>query len=301
VTPGMTEAIQQVINALSLGSIYALIALGVALVFSILRLINFAHGELVTVAGYAMFLLAGLGVPWFVIAPAAILAAVAAALLLERIAYRPLRGAQPLTLLLTSYGISLVLQSAFLLSFGARPKGIEFPAWVDAGIVIGTLRIQWLDVATLLVTLAVFGGLNLFLRRTVIGLALRSAADDFRTTRLMGIRANAVVIGAFVVSGALAGLAALFFFAAIPTVTPSTGFGPMLHGFIATVIGGLGSLTGAVLGAFLLAGLNVFCEAVLSDSLNPYVDAIVFVLAIAVLRFRPSGVLGLRRAEEVRV
>jgi branched-chain amino acid transport system permease protein len=103
------------------------------------------------------------------------------------------------------------------------------------------------------------------------------------------------------VSGGLAGLAALFFFAATPTVTPASGFGPMLSGFIATVIGGLGSLTGAVFGAFLLAAIEVFCEAVLSDSLNPYVDAIVFLLAVAVLRFRPSGVLGLRRAEEVRV
>lgn len=296
----MTEAIQQLVNALSLGSIYALAALGVAIVFSILRLINFAHGELITVAGYTMFFLLSRDAPWAVALPAAVAMSVLAAMALERVAYRRLRGAQPLTLLLTSYGVSLALQSAFLLAFGARPKPIPYPGWVDTVVILGTVRIQALDLFILAVTIAIVLLLNLFLRRSVMGLALRSAADDFRTTRLMGIPANAVVVGAFVVSGALAGLAALFFFARSPVVTPGSGFDPMLMGFVATVVGGLGSLAGAVLGGFILAGFQVLCEALLSDSLNPYVNAIVFGLTIAVLRFRPSGILGLRLVENVR-
>lgn len=288
----MQETVQQVINALSLGSIYALMALGVAIVFSILGLINFAHGEFLTVAGYAMVFMFNKGIPFVFIIPLAILSAAAAAVLLERIAFRPLRGSQPLTLLMTSFAASLVIQNIFLLFVGARPKPLEFPGVVDSQVTIGSVSIQWLDIVTLLTTIAVLVILMLFLRRTVTGLAMRSAADDFPTTRLMGIRANGVVVAAFVVSGALAGLAAVFYFAAAPAVEPTSGFLPLIKGFIASVIGGLGSLPGAVLGGFLLAGLEVSVEALLPDSLNAYVDAFVFTIVIAVLLFRPSGILG---------
>lgn len=288
----MEETVQQVINALSLGSIYALIALGVAIVFSIMGLINFAHGELITVAGYTMLLLFSQGVPFIVVVPSAIVAAVIAAVLLERIAFRPLRGSQELTLLLTSFAASIIIQSAFLLADGARPKGLSFPAIVDERLTIGSVSIQWLDVLTLLVTFGALVVLSWFLRSTVTGLSMRSAADDFNTTRLMGVRANRVVVMAFVVSGALAGLAAVFYFAATPAVEPTSGFLPMLKGFIAAVIGGLGSLSGAVLGGFLLAGLEVSIEALLPPSASAYVDAFVFAIVIAVLLFRPSGLLG---------
>jgi branched-chain amino acid transport system permease protein len=150
-------------------------------------------------------------------------------------------------------------------------------------------------------TIAIVAGLTLFLKRTVLGLALRSAADDFQTTRLMGVRANAVIVGAFLISGALAGIAGLFFFAVVPNVVPTSGFEPMLKGFIACVIGGMGSLPAAVIGGFLLAFVEVGCEALLSDTLNPYLDAIVFAVAIGILRWRPGGVFGVRLTEEVRV
>ena len=140
-----------------------------------------------------------------------------------------------------------------------------------------------------------------FLRGTVLGLALRSAADDFRTTRLMGVRANAIIVGAFVLSGALAGVSALFFFALTPVVAPNSGFEPMLQGFVATVIGGLGNLPAAVIGGFVLAFVQVACQATLSDTLNPYVHAIVFAIAIAILQSRPNGIFGGRQTDEVRV
>lgn len=293
----MEETVQQVINALSLGSIYALIALGVAIVFSIMGLINFAHGELITVSGYTMLLLFGQGVPFALVVPSSILAAILAAVVLERVAFRPLRGSQPLTLLLTSFAASLVIQSGFLLFAGARPKGLDFPGLVDERLTIGSVSIQWLDVLTLATTIAALIVLGLFLSRTVTGLAMRSAADDFPTTRLMGVRANRVVVMAFVVSGALAGVAAMFYFAATPAVEPTAGFLPLLKGFIASVIGGLGSLTGAVLGGFLLAALEVSIEAILPAALSAYVDALVFAIVIAVLVLRPSGLLGSREAE----
>lgn len=296
----MDLAIQQIVNALSLGSIYALIALGVAMVFSILRLANFAHGEMVTVTGYTLFLLLGV-VPWYVAFVAAVMAAILAALMLERLAYRRLRGAQPLTLLMTSFAVSVGLQGLFLLIFGPRPKGLELPAFVDAMVTIGTVRIQLLDLVVLGVTIIIVLGLTLYLKKAVLGLALRAAADDFPTTRLMGIRANAVVVGAFVISGALAGIAGLFLFALVPNVVPTSGFGPMLKGFIACVIGGLGSLPAAVIGGFLLAFVEVGFGSMLSSTLNPYLDAIVFAAAILILRWRPSGVFGVKLAEDIRV
>jgi branched-chain amino acid transport system permease protein len=195
----------------------------------------------------------------------------------------------------------VVLQSAFLLSFGARPKPISFPDWVDTGVTIQGVRFQWLDLTTFAVTISILLLLIAFLRGTVLGLALRSAADDFRTTRLMGVRANAIVVGAFVLSGALAGVSALFFFALTPVVAPSSGFEPMLQGFIATVIGGLGNLPAAVIGGFVLAFVQVICQATLSDTLNPYVHAIVFAIAIAILQSRPNGIFGGRLTDEVRV
>lgn len=296
----MQLAFQQLINALSLGSIYALIALGVAIVFSILRLANFAHGEMMTASGFTLYMTMSSGWNWVVAALAAMLAAVLTGVILERFAYRRLRRAQPLTLLITSFGISTALQGLFLLVFGARPKGIDLPLFVDAGFKVGSLRIQWLDVTIISVTAATLFGLSLFLRRTVMGLALRAAADDFATTRLMGIRANAIVVGAFALSGALAGLAALFYFATVPNVVPTSGFEPMLKGFIACVIGGLGSLPAAVAGGFFLALMEVGCESLLSSTLNPYLDAIVFALAIVVLRWRPGGVFGVALAEDQR-
>lgn len=296
----MELAVQQIINALSLGSIYALVALGVAIVFSILRLANFAHGELVTVAGYTLFLTLPI-VPWFLAFPVAVAAAVLASLLLERLAYRRLRGAQPLTLLMTSFAVSVGLQSLFLLIFGPRPKSIELPAFVDSMATVAGLRFQLLDVVTLIATVLIVIVLTLFLRRTVLGLAMRAAADDFPVTRLMGVRANAVIVGAFAVSGLLAGIAGLFLFALVPNVVPTSGFDPMLKGFIACVIGGLGSLTAALAGSFLLAFIEVGFGALLSSTLNPYLDAIVFAVAIIILRFKPSGVFGVRLAGDVRV
>lgn len=290
----MTEVGQQVISWLTLGGIYALLALGIAVVFSILGLINFAHGELVTVSGYSMVAMYALGVPWALIIPLSLLVAIAAAVSMEKVAFRPLRGAPVAALLLGSLALSIVIQNLFLLFVGARPETIAFPAWVQSTFTLGGIVVRWLDVATWVITAIVLVGLVRFLRRSVLGLALRAAAEDFDVTRLMGIRANAVIRGAFAMSGLLAGVAAFFFLATASLVAPTTGFNPLLKGFIAAVIGGLGSLQGAVVGGFVLAGLEVFFQLALSSSLLPYIDAIVFGFVILVLLIRPNGLLAAR-------
>lgn len=292
----MNEVLQQVVNALSVGSIYALVALGVAIVFSILSLINFAHGEFITAAGYTMFYLGNTDIPWLLIFPAAILAGALAAAILERLAFRPLRGAAIATQLLASFAVSFALQNALQLTVGARPKAIEYPSWTQGALQIGGINIQWVDIATLLTTIVVLVLITLYLRKTITGLAMRAAADDFSTTRLMGIPANRVVVTAFLISGALAGLAAVFYFANSPVVGPSSGFQPLLMGFVAAVIGGLGSLTGAVLGGFLLGALDVGLSATLPAGLTGSIDAMIFAILIVILLARPNGILGVKTA-----
>jgi branched-chain amino acid transport system permease protein len=288
----MSETVQQVVNWLSLGGIYALLALGVAVVFSILGLINFAHGELVTIAGYAMLVLFGAGVPWPFVFVLGIAAAGIAAVLMERIAFRPVRKAPQATVLLTSLALSLIIQNAFLLFVGARPKSVGLPDWTSASFHIGGIVLQWIDIVTLAVTIVVLVGLTLFLRRSILGLALRAAADDLSVTRLMGIPAQRVIVGAFAVSGILAGVAAIFFLSQTALVGPTTGFTPLLKGFIAAVIGGLGSLSGAVVGGYLLAGLEILFQATLPAGLLPASDAVVFGIVVLVLLVRPQGILG---------
>jgi branched-chain amino acid transport system permease protein len=285
---------QQTVNWLTLGGIYALIALGIAVVFSVLGLINFAHGELITVAGYTMFLLLGAGAPLVLVVPASIAAAGLAAVVMERIVFRPLRGASMASLILGSLALSLVLQNLFLLTAGARPKALDLPAWTNAHFDLGGVVVKYMDVATWVVTAVILVGVVTFLRRSVRGLALRAAAEDFPVTRLMGINATAVVRGAFLLSGLLAGVAAFFYLANASLISPSTGFNPVLKGFIAAVIGGLGSLSGAVLGGFALAAIETFFTLALPETLAPMVQAFVFGLVILVLLLRPQGLLAAR-------
>jgi branched-chain amino acid transport system permease protein len=288
----MSEAVQQVVNWLSLGGIYALLALGVAVVFSILGLINFAHGELVTIAGYSMMGLFSAGLPWPLVFVGGIISAGLGAVLMERIAFRPVRGAPQVTVLLTSLALSLIIQNVLLLFVGARPKSVGLPSWTSSSFHVGDIVLQWIDVVTLVVTALVLVALTLYLRRSIRGIALRAAAEDFAVTRLMGIPAQRVVIGAFAVSGLLAGVAAIFFLSQTALVGPTTGFSPLLKGFIAAVIGGLGSLSGAVVGGYLLAGLEILFQATLPAALLPTADAVVFGIVVLILLVRPHGILG---------
>ena len=286
------EAVQQLINALSLGSTYALLALGLAMVFSILGLVNFAHGELVTIAAYTMYFEHEKGLPFALQAPSAIVAAGIAAILMERLAFRPLRGASFLTLLFSSFAVSVIIQNLLLALVSPRQKGVPLPSLFNEAIHFGAYSVGWLQVITTITCLGALGILTLFLRRSIQGLGMLAASQDFQVTRLMGIPANRVIAAAFAISGMLAGVAAIFILARRGTVEPTMGFVPVLKAFIASVIGGLGSLTGAALGGFVLAGIEVGLDATLPNSALPFRDAFALLIVVVILYFRPEGLLG---------
>jgi branched-chain amino acid transport system permease protein len=287
--------VQQLLNALSLGGLYALLALGLGIVFSILNLINFAYGELVAIGGYTMFFLLTKGVSWTIVIPATLFAVIAGSILMERVGFRPVRGASPATLLLTSFAISTILQHSFLITVSPRAQGVPTPGWMSEVISFGSYTIPSVRLLTLGATALCLVGLLFFLRRFDYGIAMRAAAKDFVTVRLMGIRANAVVTLAFGISGALAGVVALLYVARNGVVDPTMGFSLLLKAFIAVVIGGLGSLIGAVIGAFLLAFIEVGLQALLPTNALVFRDALAFALVILLLLFRPEGLMGSRQ------
>jgi branched-chain amino acid transport system permease protein len=254
-------------------------------------LINFAHGELLVIGGYAMWALLEHGVPWPVVIPLTLLAPALAAIAMERIAFRPLRGASLVTLLIASFAVSLLLQTVFQI-FAGTDKGIELPSWVDDVVDVGPYTISVLKIVMTGVTLLTLLLLTLFLKRTLLGIAMRAAAEDFEVTRLMGVRANGVVIAAFFLSGLLAGLASLFYFTQSGSVGPFDGTEPVVKAFIAVVIGGLGSLTGAVVGGFALGITEVVLDASLPAGAQPFGTAFALLVVIAILLLRPQGLVG---------
>ena len=291
------EAIQQAINALSLGSTYALLALGLAMVFSIVGLVNFAHGELVTVAAYTMYLANERGMPFAVQVLSAIVVASVAAVLIERVAFRPLRGASFVTLLFSSFAVAVIIQNAIRATLGPVEKGLAVPELLNEAVHIGPYTVGWLQLITTASFLAALLVLTLFLRRSIQGLGMLAAAQDFQATRLVGIAANRVIAAAFLISGALAGLAAVLVLARRGVVDPMMGFEPLMKAFIASVIGGLGSLNGAVVGGFVLATIEVGLDVMLPSSARPFRDAFALAIVVAILYFRPDGLLT-RPAEE---
>jgi len=288
--------IQQVVNAVSLGGIYALLALGLAIVFSIVGLINFAHGELMTIAGYALMASLLMGIPFPAAAIVAVAAGALAAMAMERVAFRPMRGASVTSLLLTSFAVSGLLQVVFQNGVSARPQPIAMPGWMTGAYQVGSISIGVGPTISIVVAGAALVGLELFLRRTVTGTAMRAAAEDFAVVRLVGISAGRIIATAFMLSGIFAGLAGLLWVAQRASVDPLMGFTPVLKAFIATVVGGLGSLPGAVLGGFLLGAIEVGLQATLPEALAPYRDAIVLSGVIAILLLRPDGVIPAVRA-----
>lgn len=287
----MDIIIQQIINAVSLGGVYAMLALGLAIVFSIVGLINFAHGEIMTFGGYGIYMAMLFGVPPVAAILVGLGAAVAMALAMERSAFRVMRGADVVTLLITSFAVSEILKVLFQNGISPRPVPISFPSSWSGSYQLAGLTIGVIPTVSILVTLLSLVALNTVLRRTPVGMAMRAAAEDLEMLKLLGVRANRIVAIAFAISGLLAGIAAVIWTAQRGSVDPMMGFYPVLKAFIATVIGGLGSLGGAVLGGFVIGALEVLTQAFLPDSLSPYRDAIVLALVIVTLLVRPDGLL----------
>jgi branched-chain amino acid transport system permease protein len=312
-------ALQQLINALSIGSLYALVAVGLAMVFGILRLINFAHGDLMMIAAYiaAFALIAQIPLPIALIMMVA--GTILIGVVMERVAYRPIRTAPAVAALLTSFAVGQILQNSMLLlsRFAGQPVQIAFPA-IDAlrGVVtIGDLTIPRLNIVSLVVGLVLLFLLNLFVTRTTLGLSMRAAAEDLQAAQLMGINTNRVIVTAFVIGSILASVAGLLYAVQAGTINPDMGFSPILKAFIAAVIGGFGSISGAVVGGYTLGLLEVlltalpglgdilpvattapgvisFFKTFLPSNLTSWRDAFVFVALILLLLVRPSGIMG---------
>jgi branched-chain amino acid transport system permease protein len=289
----MDLVVQQLVNAISLGGVYALLALGLAIVFSIMGLVNFAHGEIMTLGGYAMwFVTIQFGAPLPLVFLAAIATAMAAALLMERIAFRPVRGASVATMLLTSFAVSVILQVTFQNVISPRPRGIQLPPEMSQVIQVLGVGVGLIQLLAILMVLVSLGLLTIFLRRTTLGISMRAAAQDFAVARLMGIRADAVIATAFAISGLLAGVAAFLWVAQRGSVDPAMGLTPVIKAFIASVMGGLGSLPGAVVGGFVLGFIEVTLQAWLPQEALPFKDAVSLTIVILILLWRPQGLLG---------
>ena len=286
-----TSILRFSIDVLSLGSLYALMALGMVIVYGILRLVNFAYGEYIMVAGYTLFLLSKSPIPWIVMALLGVLAAVFASYITERIAFRPVRTNTVTAMLITSFAVSTLFQNAALLFISPRAKLVPLPDIFSKSVAIGSLIIPMRNILAIVVSLALLGLFVLLLKRTILGIALRAAADKFTMTRMLGVPANLVIGAAFAVSGLLAGVVSLFWFGRIGSVTPGIGLGPLLIAFIATVIGGMRSLAGAVLGGYVLALINVTFNNLLTQEFLEYRDAFTFSPVILILLFRPEGLI----------
>jgi branched-chain amino acid transport system permease protein len=292
-------AVQTIVDAASLGSLYALVALGIGLIFGIMRLINFAHGDLITLGAYALIvpstsatatLLVGAW-PSALMVATVILFVMLVALLTERLAFRPLRDAPPATLLIGSFAIAFFLQNVVLAVYGSRPKALGIGTMLSEPLVLGGIRILKLDLVVIGVTLFLMISLTLFLKRTRYGMWMRAAAEDFSMARVLGVRANTVIAIAFAISGLLAAVVALLVVVKSGLLSYRMGVPLVLMGFVATVIGGMGSLVGAALGGFIVGVVSVALQVVLPTGMRNARDAFVFIAVILILLWRPGGIV----------
>lgn len=280
------------INVLSMGSLYALISLGLVFVFGICKLINFAYGEFITVSAYALYFLGVFtSLSWPLVFLLAILASVVIGFLSELVAFRPFRGRSLDALLVTSFAVSVIMQRLFQLGISPRSKAVPVPAFFNMNIellgIITPLR-NCLIIATTVVLLII---LVIIMKYTVLGVAMRGASENFVTARLMGVPANLVISVAFIISGFLAGVVAIFWSARTGSVEPLMGMSPLLIGFISVVIGGMHSLPGAVAGGFVYALIANILSLTLPTSLLSFRDAFMFAIVIAFLVLKPEGLM----------
>ena len=302
----MQAVVQNIIDALSLGSLYALTSLGIGLIFGIMRLINFAHGDLIMVGGYSLIVPSSAVVATMYIgdwpAPlmvgAVCLIVVLFAIACERFAFRPLRTANPSVLLITSFALSFFLQNVVLMIYGGRPKGVELWSALAEPMMLGEVRLPMLQIVIIGVTFALLMLLVLFLKRTAIGRQMRAASEDFMMARVLGVRANRVIAAAFAISGLLAAVVSLLFVVQSGVLRFDMGVPLVLAAFVATVIGGMGSLSGAVLGGFIVGAASVFFQIVLPADMRLNRDAWVFGLILVILLVRPSGLVKVKSVQE---
>ena len=292
----MDKLIQTLISGLSLGSIYALIALGYTMVYGIAKMLNFAHGDIIMVGAYAVITAVfTMGLPPFIAILISIALCALLGIVIEFLAYRPLRQAQPLAVLITAIGVSYLLQNLALLIYGSEQKA--FPTIVALPTVrIGGVYIDGITLATLVVTAVIMVALSLFINKTRMGKAMRAVSEDKEAAELMGISVNRTITVTFAIGSALAGVAAIFYGAAYTYIRPTTGAMPGIKAFTAAVFGGIGSIPGAMLGGILLGVIEQLSKTYISTL---WADAIVFGVLVVVLVVKPTGLLGKKISEKV--
>lgn len=283
------EFIQQLINGLALGSVYALLALGYTMVYGIIQLINFAHGEIYMIGAFAGFYSATtLKLPLIPTLLVAMAVSSLAGIIIEKIAYKPLRNSPRITLLITAIGVSLLLQNSMRILVGSDPK--PFPDLINAGALnIGAVQIQWKTILMFLVSALLVIVLQFIVYKTKLGKAMRAASQDIEAASLMGINVNNTISFTFALGSALAGIAGVLVAISYPSITPYIGVMPGLKSFVAAVLGGIGSIPGALVDGLLIGILETLSKAYISTSFS---DAIVFGILILILLIKPSGLLG---------
>lgn len=296
----VNRVIQFLINALSLGGVYALTTLGLVIVLGIARLLNFAYGALIMAAGYTVLVLTNAGAPFLIAVGGGVIMACILALAMERVGFRSVRGADQTTMLITSFALGFFLENIPVVFIQPRPEPIPLPSVFAQSYQFGDLRIPKLDILSIVVTIAVLIVLVIFLKRSILGIALRAAADDFTTTRLMGVRADMVISTAFAIHGLLAGVAMVLWVGDSASVFPTMGLTPVLIAFMAGTVGGMQSLSGGVLGGFLVGFIFTGLATVLPSGLQPFRKGILFAIVVLILWFRPGGLISAPYREEAR-
>ena len=302
----MQAVVQNIIDALSLGSLFALTSLGIGLIFGIMRLINFAHGDLIMIGAYALIVPSAAVAPQLFIGawhPAAVVAAIILIVIIfavacERLAFRPLRDADPSVLLIASFALSFFFQNMVLLIYEGRPKGVDLWPVLTDPFFFGDIRLPRLQIVMIAATAALLLLLVLFLKRTAIGRQMRAASEDFMMARFLGVRANRVIAAAFAISGLLAAVVSLLFVVQNGVLKFDMGVPLVLAAFVGTVVGGMGSLVGAVVGGFVVGVASVFFQIVLPLEMRLNRDAWVYGLILVILLLRPGGIVKVKAVEE---
>ena len=287
----MSEFLSLTLSGLALGGVYALIALGYTMVYGIAKMLNFAHGDIIMVGAYSILVtFMTCGMPVWACMIIAIIFCTILGIIIEKVAYKPLRGASPLAILITAIGVSYLMESIVYLIFGSAPKNV---------VLFESL--QGNQTATALITLgvavAIMVALVLFIDFTKVGKAMRAVSEDRGAAQLMGINVNFVIMITFAIGSALAAVAAIFWLMKTPLVTYTMGSLPGIKAFSAAVIGGIGSIPGAMIGGILMGLIETYCDAV--PGLSSFTMAVEFVILVVILLVRPSGLLGKAKREKV--
>lgn len=294
----MEYAISVLLSGISVGGQYALIAIGYTMVYGILRLINFAHGDVFMVAGLILIYLNG-SMPLGVALPLTLLITVLLGFIIERVAYKPLRTAPRMSVMISAIGVSYLLQNTMTYLTGGQPMNYPTIPGLSETVVIGGAATKLVTVITPFLVIVLVIALTQLIHHTKIGMAMRAVAKDFETSQLMGIKINSVISMTFVIGSLLAAVGSMLYFTNYPYITPTAGAMPGLKAFVAAVFGGIGSIPGAVIGAFIIGICENIIKAMPFDGATNFVDAFTFALLIIILVAKPTGLFGEKATDKV--